>query len=205
MNTPNSQNHLPEARGRGREDELERRQSYALLVQRAWANTKQAFSATPDMHYAEGTVSQPQTVTHPVVAQSIRPAVEREPHHEVDPISVEAMLATPRMEEGQVESANAAYINSLLEQDEPDALALQEQAKTEAVQQVIDAYRAAQNLPMDIPLDGPAPAAPELTPLQRAEQDFPSNAMYMVGDHEVSMGDIRDQVNGAFDDTEELV
>lgn len=197
MNTHNTQNHLPEARGRGREMELEQRAIFARVVAAAWANTKQAFSATPDLHYAEGTVGH-QAAAHSIVTTQIRP----EATHTYEPVPAPAETAAPaaRQEEAPVASANAAYIDALLDQPEPDALDLQEQARTEAVLRVIDAYREEQGLPQDIPpADTAAVPESQLTPMQQAEQQFPSDARYMIGDIDVSLGDIRDQVSGAFD------
>jgi phage-related baseplate assembly protein len=201
-----NQSSIPELPRRRGEVALEARQRFAAELQEAFTAAVAVLSRIPDAHYVPPAAEQPrQTVTvetprqpQPSMTDRLRQTVTFNPTHTEDatlhPSDTQVAPADPEMN-------HAEYINNLVEQDEPDALVLQEQAKNEALDQVIAAYRNDVGLPQQA--EGAITTELTMTPLERAERDFPNNDHYLVGDIDVTMSDIRDAVTGAYEATEE--
>lgn len=203
-----NQSSIPELPRRRGEVALEARQRFAAELQEAFTAAVAVLSRIPDAHYIPPAAEQPRQVAQPqpaVVAE-----VPRQPQQSMadrlrqtvpfNPAHTET--ATAHVDNSQVSSTemgthNAEYIDYLAKEEEPDARLLQEQAKNEALDQVIAAYRNEAGLPPQA--ESPVTAELNMTPLERAEREFPSNDRYLVGDIDVSMGELRDAVSGAYD------
>lgn len=206
-----NQSSIPELPKRRGEVALEARQRFAAELQEGFVAAVEVLSRIPDAHYVPPAAEQPRQVTQPMAVAAEAP---RQPEPTMadrlrqtvpfNPTNTE--LTTPHLSDSQVSSSrmethDPGYIEYLTQQDEPDARVLQEQAKNEALDQVIAAYRNDTGLPLQS--ESATTTELTMTPLQRAERDFPNDEHYLVGDIDVSMGDIRDAVSGAYEQPEE--